>query len=43
MLTKAQKYNLDDAISYVLEPGSEPEISELADSGDKDYESETID
>ena len=43
MLTKTQQYNLDDAISYVLEPGSEPEISELADSGDKDYEPEIID
>ena len=43
MLTKTQQYNLDDAISYVLEPGSQPEISELADSGDENYEPEIID
>ena len=43
MLTKTQQYNLDNAISYVLEPGSQPEISELADSGDEDYEPEIID
>ena len=43
MSKKTQRYNLDEAISYVLEPGSEPGMSELEDSGDEGYEPEIID
>ena len=42
MSTKRQQYNLEEAISYVLEPGLESEMPELEDSGHQYYEPEII-
>ena len=35
MATKRKQFTLDEVMSYVLEPGLEPEMSE--DSEDEDY------
>ena len=43
MSKKTQQYNLDEAMSCVLELGSKSEMSELEDSCDEDYEPEIID
>ena len=37
MATKSKQFTLDEVMSYVLEPGSESEMSELEDSEDEDY------
>ena len=34
---KSKQFTLDEVMSYVLEPGSESEMSELEDSEDEDY------
>ena len=43
MATKRKQFNLDEVMSYVLESGSESEMSELEDSEDEDYTPEVAD
>ena len=43
MATKRKQFNLDEVMSYVLESGSESEMSELEDSEDEDYAPEVAD
>ena len=42
MATKRKQFNLDEVMSYVLESGSESEMSELEDSEDEDYAPEVL-
>ena len=43
MATKRKQFTLDEVMSYVLESGSESEMSELEDSEDEDYAPEVAD
>ena len=43
MATKRKQFTLDEVMSYVLESGSESEMSELEDSDDEDYAPEVAD
>ena len=43
MATKRKQFTLDEVMSYVLESGSEFEMSELEDSEDEDYAPEVAD
>ena len=43
MATKRKQFTLDEAMPYVLESGSESEMSELEDSEDEDYAPEVAD
>ena len=43
MATKRKQFTLNDIMSYILEPGSESEISVSEDSEDEDYLLEVAD
>ena len=43
MATKRKQFTLNEVMSYILEPGSESEISVSADSEDEDYLREVAD
>ena len=43
MATKRKQFTLNEVISYILEPGSESEISVSEDSEDEDYLREVAD
>ena len=43
MATKRKQFTLNEVVSYILEPGSESEISVSEDSEDEDYLREVAD